>query len=185
MNDLKKEAGFGAFFKAYYPRLCVYCRFKYGFDKAAAEDIVTSSFTRLWEVRHSLDPHLPAHPYLYRIVDNQSLNQLKHARVRDRYADHMLRNAAGDEVQSTFHSVDLRQLRSAIEHSIAGLPEQMRRVFELSRFDGLKYTEIADRLAVSVKTVETQMSRALTRLRRQLADYLTLLAVVLTCLLRK
>ncbi|WP_276482909.1 RNA polymerase sigma-70 factor [Paraflavitalea pollutisoli] len=181
-GDLRQEASFGAFFKTHYARLCVYCRFKYGFDKAAAEDIVNTSFGKLWEARQTLDPHLPATPYLYRIVDNQSLNQLKHVRIQNRYAEHVLRGAGVDLASPSFHSVDLKQLRSAIDGAIAAMPEQMRRVFQLSRIEGLKYTEIASQLAISVKTVETQMTRALARLRLQLANYLTLLLLIINVL---
>jgi RNA polymerase sigma-70 factor (ECF subfamily) len=69
-------------------------------------------------------------------------------------------------------TLDLKQLRDAIDRAIAELPEQMRKIFELNRHDGLKYTEIATRLNLSIKTVETQMSRALLKLRQKLAAFI-------------
>jgi RNA polymerase sigma-70 factor (ECF subfamily) len=69
-------------------------------------------------------------------------------------------------------SLDLKQLRNAIDSAIAELPDQMRKIFELNRHDGLKYTEIAKHLNLSIKTVETQMSRALLKLRKKLAAFI-------------
>ena len=63
------------------------------------------------------------------------------------------------------------------------LPEQCRLVFKLSRFEDLKYAEIADQLNISVKTVENQMGKALRVMREQLKDYLPLLLVLINGLL--
>jgi RNA polymerase sigma-70 factor, ECF subfamily len=67
------------------------------------------------------------------------------------------------------------------------LPEQMRRIFEMSRFEGLKYAQIAEQLNISVKTVETQISRALGKLREKLSAYLSsiIIILILTILLNK
>lgn len=64
-------------------------------------------------------------------------------------------------------------MAAQIDKAVAELPEQMRRIFELSRYEGLKYNDIANHLNICVKTVETQMSRALVRLRQKLSNYLT------------
>ena len=77
---------------------------------------------------------------------------------------------AGDEDQLA----ELKELQQDINKAIAELPDQMRRIFELSRYEGLKYTAIAQKLDISVKTVETQMSRALSKLREKLSSYLGL-----------
>ena len=68
-----------------------------------------------------------------------------------------------------------RDLNVALEH----LPKECKRIFELSRFEGLKYQEIALRLNISIKTVETQMSRALTKLRLELREHVALLVILL------
>jgi RNA polymerase sigma-70 factor (ECF subfamily) len=73
----------------------------------------------------------------------------------------------------------LKELEEQLRIVINELPEQCRTVFQLSRFDGLKYTEIADQLGLSVRTVETQIRRALKKLRVQLADYFPLLMLIL------
>jgi RNA polymerase sigma-70 factor (ECF subfamily) len=75
--------------------------------------------------------------------------------------------------------VEAVELEERIAEVIAGLPEKCREVFELNRFGGLKYSEIADQLGISVKTVENQMSKALKILRERLAHYLSLLVWIL------
>jgi RNA polymerase sigma-70 factor (ECF subfamily) len=78
-----------------------------------------------------------------------------------------------------FESIDFKQLNADIDKAISELPEQMRRIFKLSRFEGLKYTEIATELNMSVKTVETQMGRALAKLREKLSVYLVLYFILM------
>jgi len=171
------DSAFEAFFKAHYPRLCVYCKFKFGFDIAVAEDVVNTSFGKLWEARQTLVTGISPASYLYKIINNTSLNILKHEKIKRHHVQEQLKLISESTEQNSFDSVDLKQLRSDIDAAIAGMPEQMRRTFELSRFEGLKYCEIADQLNISVKTVETQMSRALARLREKLSGYITLILI--------
>lgn len=179
-NDLKfDDAAFEALFKKLFPKLCVYCKFKYGFDLDLAEDVVNTSFIKLWEARQTLTADLSPTSYLYKIINNASLNILKHEKVRQQHAQLVLKTTSEGVEQSSFDSVDLKQLRTDIDAAISELPEQMRRIFELSRFEGLKYAEIATQLDISVKTVETQMSRALAKLREKLIGYLSFYFIVL------
>jgi RNA polymerase sigma-70 factor, ECF subfamily len=173
------EAAFGTFFKKNFPSLCVYCKFKYGFDTDVAEDIVNTSFIKLWETRQGLAVDLSPKAYLYKIIHNTSLNTLKHERIKQQHMQFILKSTSEGVEATGFESVDLKQLRTAIDEAISELPEQMRRIFELSRFDGRKYAEIAGELHISVKTVETQMSRALAKLREKLSGYLAFWFMVL------
>ncbi|MEI6945743.1 RNA polymerase sigma-70 factor [Paraflavisolibacter sp. H34] len=175
----RSEAAFEAFFKKTFPNLCVYCKFKYGFDMEMAEDVVNTSFIKLWEARPTLEADVAPRSYLYKIIHHTSLNIIKHEKVKQQHVQLVLKSAPDSVDPEGFDAVDLKQLRAAIEGAIAELPEQMRRVFELSRFEGLKYAEIAGQLSISVKTVETQMSRALARLRERLSGYLAFWAIVL------
>jgi RNA polymerase sigma-70 factor, ECF subfamily len=179
-DDLRfNDTAFEAFFKEHYPQLCLYCKFKFDFDIELAEDVVNTSFIKLWEVRQTLAADVSPKSYLYKIINNTSLNILKHEKIKHKYAQEILKTTSEVIEESSFDRVDLRQLRADIDTGIAELPEQMRRIFELSRFESLKYTEIAYRLNISVKTVETQMSRALTKLREKLSRYLTSFLIVL------
>lgn len=179
-DDLQRnDVAFETFFKKHFQPLCVYCSYKYSFDLDMAEDVVNTAFIRLWEARKTLATGLSPKAYLYKIVDNLSLNIVKHEKVKQRHEQFVLHTTQEGSQQQTFDSIDLKQLRADIDAAIAALPEQMRRIFELSRFDGLKYTEIASRLGISVKTVENQMSTALARLREKLSGYLTLFLILL------
>jgi len=127
---------------------------------------------KLWEVRQNLTAGVSAKSYLYKIIDNLSLNLLKHQKVIQLHLHFLMATSSEGKSQTTFDSIELKELRETIHASISELHEQMRRIFELSRFEGLKYVAIADQLNISVKTVETQMSRALAKLRERLCGYL-------------
>jgi len=79
----------------------------------------------------------------------------------------------------TYESVLFTEFQAKVDKAIGSLPEECRKIFKMSREDGLKYVEIADKLNLSVKTVETQMSRALSKLKIELKDYLSILIISL------
>ena len=179
------DAGFEVFFKKFYPGLCIYCKLRFGVDIYQAEDIVNTAFIKLWQARQTIGPEVSAKSYLYKIINNTSLNFLKHQKVVDAHEKYLLSMISDTDTQTSFDSLDLKQLRELIDISISELPEQMRKIFELSRFEGLKYAEIASELDISVKTVETQMSRALSKLREKLSGYLITLFVAILSLWMK
>lgn len=166
-------------FKKYYPPLCIYCKLKYGFDIHLAEDIVHSGFIKLWETRQTIAFDLSPVSYLYKIVDNLSLNTIRHKKVEQQYVAYQLRANAAEFSETDFNSIDIKQLSAAIDRAIAEMPEQMRVIFELRKTEGLKYAEIASRLNISVKTVDTQISRAMIKLREKLSLFLSVLIVVI------
>jgi RNA polymerase sigma-70 factor (ECF subfamily) len=177
---------FKELFKKYYPPLCIYCKLKYGFDIHLAEDVVHSGFIKLWETRQTLAPEISPRSYLYKIIDNLSLNMLRHEKVKQKHAAHLLKTTSEEISETTFDSIDLKELSAAIDGAIAELPEQMRIIFELRKYEGLKYAEIASRLNISVKTVDTQISRAMTKLKEKLSRFLILLiALTFTLLFKK
>lgn len=178
-NDLRHdEAAFEAFFKKNFTPLCSYCQYKFGFDLDGAKEIVHTAFVRLWETRQQLAGELSPLAYLRTSIINSSLDVLKHEKVKQKHATYLQNTAPGEPAESNYNSVDYKQLQTEIDNAVAELPEQMRRIFILSRFEGLKYAAIAGELNISVKTVETQMSRALAKLRERLAGYLTVLLLL-------
>lgn len=172
------EAGFELFFKKYFHELCLYCQYKFGFDTDLAKDTVHSAFLKLWEYRRRLPPDLSARAWLYKIITHASLDLLKHEQIKRKHERRYIREAADEQIRETYET-DHRELKSAIDKAIAELPAQMRNIFELSRYHGLKYADIASRLNISVKTVETQISRALARLKDKLSRYLPILAIII------
>jgi RNA polymerase sigma-70 factor (ECF subfamily) len=153
-------------------------------DADTAEEIVQSTFARLWEKRGSLHIEESGQAYLYRAVYNASLNHLEHQKVKAKYYAHAMREGeSGDDSGATESRV--RALEARLESALRKLPEACRTIFQLSRFEELKYREIADRLGLSVKTVETQMSKALRILRVELAEFLPLLLILFIHLLNR
>jgi RNA polymerase sigma-70 factor (ECF subfamily) len=177
---------FEVFFKKHFLNLCAYCQVRFGFDTDLAKEVVHTGFIKLWEARQNLATGVSPKAYLYKIINNTSLDILKHEKVKRQHAQFVLQTTSEGGMPGNFDNTDLKQLRADIDAAIAALPEQMRRVFELSRFEGMKYTEIASELDISVKTVETQMSRALARLREKLSGYLTIfMALVVSLFINK
>lgn len=104
---------------------------------------------------------------------------MRHEKVKQKHEKHVLQTSELNYNKTDFDKAEFNELRNNIDKAVAELPEQMRKIFEMSRFEGLKYSEISSKLAISVKTVETQMSRALVKLRQKLSDYLPLYLFVI------
>lgn len=172
---LGNESAFEMIFKTYYQPLC---RYAYSFlqDKEEAEEVVQSSFITVWDKRNDLTIETSVKAYLYRMVRNSCLNVIKHEKVKQQHVAHEL---AVSEVshESVSQKVHASELETKISEAMKTLPEQCRLVFQLSRFEDLKYQEIADQLQISVKTVENHMGKALKLMRIQLRDYLPLFLI--------
>ncbi|NVM66754.1 RNA polymerase sigma-70 factor (ECF subfamily) [Mucilaginibacter sp. SG538B] len=144
-------------------------------NEIVAEEMVHQMFWKILERSEGLKVHTSLKAYLYRSVHHECLNYLKHQKVRQNYESHSMAEETAPEEDAS-HQLQYRELVQNLEKAINGLPEQCRTIFQLSRFEDLKYSEIANQLGLSIKTVETQMSRALKKLRIQLAEYLPFIA---------
>ena len=166
---------FETLFHGEYKGLCFWA-VSYVKNMETAEEIVQESFVGLWEHRERVDMDKPVRLYLSAIVRNKCLNYLRNNRKfnTDMLAlDHLM----NEQYPGTSDPVIFSELKKNIHDAILELPEKCREVFLLSRNEHLRYQEIADRLRISVKTVETQMSKALQRLRERLSEYLTALLI--------
>lgn len=164
------RAAFEALFRLHYRPLCAFA-VQYVKDTDKAEDLVQDLFFRLWLDRAKLAITTSLKAYLFASVRNRCLNEVKSAgrvRVLNEEADE---HAMDEERSEDEHTERIARVQAAIEL----LPEERRKVFKLSRYEGLKYHEIAARLGISVKTVENQMGKALKSLREELADLVPLL----------
>lgn len=168
---------FEMLFRTYYQPLCNYA-YTFVQDRDEAEEIVQTTFLALWERKETLEIRTAVKPYLYAMVRNACLNVLKHEKVKKQHAVvHMA--VAERSVESVARIVMASELETRIYKAMDVLPEQCRLVFKLSRFEELKYAEIAEQLDISVKTVENHMGKALKIMREQLRDYLPLLIVIM------
>lgn len=134
-----------------------------------AEDLVQQTFIKLWERRTQLDVAWSLKAYLYKTVHNACLNRIRSKQVQSKYLEF---NALQLNTMHTQPDDTSPELTERLQKAMDLLPPQCRLIFELSRFEDLKYREIADQLGISIKTVETQMGKALRLMRLQLADYL-------------
>jgi len=164
-------------FRTHYQPLCNYA-YTFVQDRDEAEEIVQSTFLSVWEKRENLEIRTAIKPYLYAMVRNACLNMLKHEKIKQQHATIELA-VAEKSVESVTRSVMASELETKIYEAMEKLPQQCRLIFKLSRFEELKYSEIADQLNLSVKTVENQMGKALKIMREQLKDYLPLLIVLM------
>ncbi|MBL7776454.1 MAG: RNA polymerase sigma-70 factor [Saprospiraceae bacterium] len=170
------SAAFDTLFRQWYDPLCRYaCRLAEG-DMDEAEDLVQQAFVKLWETRAQLRVEWSLRAYLYKSVHHACLNRLRSKKVQSKYLEF---TAQQPNAMHSMPDDTAPELRERYQRALDALPPQCRHIFELSRFEALKYREIADQLGISIKTVETQMGKALRVLRVELADYLvSLLACI-------
>lgn len=138
-------------------------------DIDEAEDVVQQVFVSVWEKRESTDIHTSLRALLYRAVHNACLNRIKQQKIRRDFAQSEVQQQSEASVSDPLQEKELKQ---KIEDAITLLPEQCAKIFRMSRFEQLKYQEIADQLGLSVKTIENQMGKALKLMRENLKEYL-------------
>jgi RNA polymerase sigma-70 factor (ECF subfamily) len=169
MEGRLEGRNFEQLFRDYFPPLMAFAR-KILVDEDDAREVVHLVFINLWEKRNEVDLSTSLKSYLFTSVHNRSLNVI---RDRKKFSSEEVPEVAGEwDVSAQIESMELE---GKIREVIDSLPEKCREIFEMNRFEGLKYGEIANKLDISIKTVENQMSKALKILREQLGKYLTLL----------
>lgn len=140
-------------------------------SRAVAEEIVQEVFLYIWERHERIDGTTPPRAYLYRAARNAALNKLRRQRQETAWVD----EAAADVVESFVprDPVEHDELVRVVQQAIEQLPERCRLIYTMSRQENLTYVEIAEALGLSVKTVETQMSRAFRMLRKRVLPFLS------------
>ncbi|WP_317171577.1 RNA polymerase sigma-70 factor [Spirosoma profusum] len=170
------ERDFEAVFRQHYASLCRYARQLLP-DADDAEEEVQAMFLALWEKRNGLIITVSLKSYLFRAVHNRCLNRLKHAAVRNEHREYV--EYRGEVMaDSPAQALIGDELANQLQRAIQKLPEQCRLAFTLSRFEELTYNEIAERLGISIKTVENQIGKALRILRTELSDYLPVILIM-------
>jgi RNA polymerase sigma-70 factor (ECF subfamily) len=174
LNGLKNSDRkvFRQIFETWYDPLLRYCSLRTG-DAQEAEEIVQDIFVKLWEKRHELQINSSLRSYIFRIALNKIINHQEHLKIRLQHREYTMQS--GWQNNSWSEGFPEKEIRDLAAIAVGNMPARRRSVYELSRNEGLKYSEIAERLNISVKTVEAHLSAALQQLRVSLQDYLSLL----------
>lgn len=168
-----RDGDYAAFRELFTRNYCALCTYAVRVVKVreVAEEVVSDVFVKLWKNRGQIEVHTSFEAYMYRAVRNQALDYLKLKAYRMPERDSL------DTIQWSLAHADhftpaeeftFNELFAEVQMHINSLPRQCQAIFRLSREEGLRYREIAERLQISIKTVETQMGRALKVLRERL-----------------
>lgn len=155
-------------FRAHYTGMASFVQ-RYVFAPDIAEELVQDIFVKLWSRREQLSEIESFKTYLYRAVRNQALNWLRRRKLERRWEEEQDPEPAA--LVATDDIATQGEVAAAVKAAIGRLPPRCREIFLLSRDGGLTYNDIARTLDISVKTVETQMGRALKSLRNSLASF--------------
>lgn len=170
------SAAIEAAFRAHYTQLCDFVD-GYVHSPDVSRDLIQDLFVHLWERADAGDPAPLTSAYLHTAAKNRALKYLRHRGVAARHAERVGR-APRPQGQRADARVRRSETAEAIREAVGDLPDRCREIFLMSREEGLTYAAIAEDLGLSVKTVETQMWRALKSLRERLAPYLVLVLLI-------
>jgi len=176
-SEIIDEAIFEKLFKTHFKELHAYA-YSLLKDWDIAQEIVQGVFLKLWEKSNVPMINASIRAYLYKSVYHDSLNHLRQQKVHLRYQT-LTVHTMESETSDTASKVILTEMQQKIHVALNKLPEKCRSVFHLSRFEELRYKEIAAHLDISIKTVETQMVKVLKILRHELSEYLPVIGLLL------
>jgi len=167
---LGDEQALEVIFRTYYPGLVGFAR-RYVKTTEIAEEIVQDLFLKLWSRRGSLGEIDSVKTYLFRAARNTALNHLRRRKLEHEWLEKEGTTITEERSHEGDEAVTESEVAEAVRAAVDRLPPRCREVFMLSRDGGLTYGEIAKSLGISIKTVETQMGRALKALRESLKVY--------------
>jgi RNA polymerase sigma-70 factor (family 1) len=163
----KDEQAFEQYYKEHY-RIFYLAAIGYLKDASLAEEIVNDVFLKLWEAAATIQIESSLKAYIYRAVINRSLNELDKTKRDQQHRKELSRRPQDSPY---IRAMEDNELKISLYRAIDELPEHCRKVFMMSRFEGLKQQEIADKLDISIKTVKNHITHALKQLNRVLADW--------------
>lgn len=167
------QTAFELLFRFYYQGLVAFAS-QIVLDSSEAEEIVQDFFVQLWLKRKTIKKSGSLKSYFFTSVKNRSLNYLKKEKVNEKIREELKYLVEKDQLYNPDLFVE-SELQAHIKSAFQKLPPRTKEVFTLSRFKGLSNDEIAGKLNISKRTVETQISNALRILREELKDFLFLL----------
>lgn len=169
---LKHDKGpyFEVVYKYYFTPLYAYAT--QFVENEDAKEIVQETMLWLWENKMQLTPELSLKSLLFTIVKNKSLNRDNHLRMKSRVLENIRLKYENQFDNPDFYTE--KELNHILYETLDKLPDKLREVFEMSRFDGLTHKEIAEQLHVSPQTVNYRLGKVLDIFREKLKDYFPL-----------
>jgi len=164
-GDIK---AFETIFRRYHLPLCIYASSITG-RADIAPDVVQDIFYIIWKERATIRIRSSVGNYLYGAVKNRSLQYLERMRVHERYVEYVS-NKPEPAAPSPQEQLEYKELETAVDTTLARLPERRLLIFRMHRMQGLKYAEIAEKLSISVKTVEAEMTKAYRHIRQEIKN---------------
>lgn len=161
---------FRYFFEKYYTDLCNFVNL-YVHDTVLAEEIVEDIFVYFWENKEHLRLTHSVKSYLFSASKYRSLNEIRNQNTRKRILQGLKINNVDDQANHEEFYLDTEEFRSVLNAAIEDLPPKCKEIFLLCKVKNLSHREIAEKLNISAKTVENQITIALKKLRTSLAPY--------------
>ncbi len=179
------KSDFSRVYSIYFPKLVRFAR-EFVLSTEDAENVIQDIFIYLWEHQELLDTLTNLNAFLFTLVKNKCIDQLRHRKLLERKREEF-KTVFDKEIQLKLYALQQfdenalsnEDIEIILDNAINSLPEKCREVFVLSRMEGLKNREIAERLNISAKTVENQMTTAIRKLRVELKDYLPLFIFII------
>lgn len=170
LSALKQDSkeAFSLLFQTYYADLVQFCG-NFIKEKYACEDIVQSTFLKLWSDRQHIQIETSLKSYLLRAVRNSCFDEFRHLEIVRQYESDYENSVLDD--YDTENYILYSDLQDHLYHALELIPETYREAFVLNRFEGLKYKEIAEKLNVSERTIEVRISKTLELLRKHLKEF--------------
>jgi RNA polymerase sigma-70 factor (ECF subfamily) len=168
---LKKDdfVAFDALFRKYSESLYAFA-LSITRDSYAAQEITQLVFMKIWEKRAQIDEHLSFKSFLFSITYHETISWLRKERSEKRRINEFVQ-ISGFQTNETERSIEFKNIEGIANQLIEELPEKRKEIFKLSRAQGYSNKEIAERLGISLKTVENQMTSALKFLREKLGKH--------------
>jgi RNA polymerase sigma-70 factor (ECF subfamily) len=176
-SNKSKEKHIEILFREFFPTLTLFAQ-KFVKDNDTAREIVHVVFINIWEKQSKIDFDKPLKSFLFTSVHNRCLNYIRDAKRKNVNREDDIENFSNDVVEEPLVEVDKAGLEGKIYKAIQDLPERCREIFTLSRFNNLKYAEIAEELDISIKTVEAQMSKAIKILREKITPLMVIIIII-------
>ncbi|MDR2968790.1 MAG: RNA polymerase sigma-70 factor [Tannerellaceae bacterium] len=169
------EGAFRSLFLDYFSSLCVFAH-RYIESWETCEDVVQDTFYKIWKNRRKLEISASGRNFLITSVRNGCIDYLRRKETETLWKEKELQHNTIYAAENIYSTTELEEI---LNSALKRLPENVRTVFEQSRFEGKTYADIASGQSISVKTVEAYMTRALKQLRIELKDYLPLILLFL------